>query len=157
MTALIEAYSWINYLCINSFIFLFTSNTHSKWAMQPFVMQQSSWVFGQKDVQRCSILGHSWCGHCASAQPICYSDTKHLWCCSASRQHCESMLTAIDGGRENVSESQMCLQCVGRQCTASLSLSAFNQKPLPTDSFTDWVSEKGVAKLACGRGLLFTW
>lgn len=65
-----------------------------------------------------SILGHSWHCHCAEMHLICYSDSKHLWRCSASRQRCESMLTAIYGGQENVGESQMCLQCVGRECAA---------------------------------------
>lgn len=55
--------------------------------------------------------------------------------------------------------SHRCVYSVwaGNALLSSLSLSASNQKPLPTDSCTDSVSEKGVARLARRQVLLFDW
>lgn len=72
-----------------------------------------------------SILGHSWHCRCAETHLICYSDSKHPWCCSASRQRCESMLTAIYGGGGGGEEAGECrwvtnvfTVCVGKECAA---------------------------------------
>lgn len=55
--------------------------------------------------------------------------------------------------------SHKCVYSVwaGNVLLSSWSLSASNQKPLPTDSFTDSVSEKGVARLAHRQVLLCDW
>lgn len=68
-----------------------------------------------------SILGHSWHCHCAETHLICCSDSKHPWRCCASRQRCESMLTAIYGGvgaGANRWVTNVFTACVGRECAA---------------------------------------
>lgn len=59
------------------------------------------------------------------------------------------MFPAIYGGKGNVDESQVCLQCVWVEnvLLSSLHFSASSQKTLPPDSFMGSVTKKGVAGL----------
>lgn len=65
-------------------------------------------------------------------------------------------LPAMYGGKGNVDESQVCLQCVwvGNVLLSSLHFSAYSQKTVPADSFMSSTTEEGVAALTRRRVLV---
>lgn len=109
---------------------------------------------------RGSILRHS--GHCRHAETplICCFDTT-LQSLTESWVPVEVILKrftfpAMYGGKGNVDESQVCLQCVwvGNVLLSSLHFSASSQKTAPADSFMSSMTEEGVAALTRRRVLV---